>query len=101
MRKPQVDGSIEVHIVNSAQFMRITGHQPPPTPVDAKTYTEDGLPWFDLYDETREDVPESSSLADVKTIRARDRELDVDTADSESYSVPDSQRVSLDKEESG
>jgi hypothetical protein len=101
MREPQFDGRIEVHIVRSAQSMQITRHQPPPTPVDAKTYTEYGLPWFDLYDETREDVPESSSLADIKTIRVRDRELDLDTADSESFSVPDSQRVSLDKEESG
>jgi hypothetical protein len=92
-------GSIEVHIVNSAQYMQITGRQPPSTPVDAKTYAEYGLPWFDLYDETREDVPESSSLADVKTVRARDRELDIDIADSESFSVPDSQRVSLDNEE--
>jgi hypothetical protein len=92
-------GSIVVHIVNSAQFTQITGREPPPTPIDARTYTEYGLPWFDLYDEAREHVPESARLANVKTITARDRELDVGAADSESFPVPESQRVKLGDEE--
>src|SRR5882724_2866485 len=46
-------GHVFVHILNSAQFLQVTGVKPPLTPIDAKTYTEHGLPWFDLYDEAK------------------------------------------------
>ncbi|MFN8512954.1 MAG: hypothetical protein U0841_10275 [Chloroflexia bacterium] len=42
---------IFVRIVNSAHYQQITGQLPPTSPVDAKTYTAHGYPWFDLYDE--------------------------------------------------
>jgi hypothetical protein len=67
-------GRIFIHIINSAEFFAITGINPPPTPIDAKTYTEYGLPWFDLYDETKGDVLPSGRLAEAKTISARDAE---------------------------
>ncbi len=38
-----------VSIVNSVQWMAVTGAQPPDSPPTAKTYTEMGLPWFDYY----------------------------------------------------
>lgn len=38
-----------VHLANSAQYLAITGHQPPHTPPTAKDYTSAGLPWFDYY----------------------------------------------------
>ena len=63
-----------VHILNSAQFFAITGIEPPPTPIDAKAYTDSGLPWFALYDESAGDVPVSERLTQVKTIAARDAE---------------------------
>jgi hypothetical protein len=56
-------GRVDVHIVNSEQFSNITGTEPPPPPVDAQTYTAHGLPWFDLYDEARADLPGSERLA--------------------------------------
>lgn len=64
-----------VHLVNSALFMEITGLEPPPTPIDAKAYTEHGFPWFDLYDEPLRDIAPSEHLAGVKTISGRDAEL--------------------------
>jgi hypothetical protein len=67
-------GQTFVHIINSLQFFKITGLEPPPPPINAKTYTEYGLPWFDLYDETKGDVPPSERLARVKKISARDAE---------------------------
>ncbi|MCC2626605.1 MAG: integral rane protein [Thermomicrobiales bacterium] len=68
-------GAAAVYLVNSADYLAITGDQPPPTPVDARAYAEAGLPWFDLYDEDRGDVPAAERLADARTIEQRDREL--------------------------
>lgn len=68
-------GNATVHIVNSAMFREITGKDPPPTPIDAATYTEHGLPWFELYEEHQADVPAPDGLTSVKTIAQRDREL--------------------------
>ena len=38
-----------VTIVNSLQWMAMTGERPPDSPPTAQTYTEMGLPWFDYY----------------------------------------------------
>ncbi len=38
-----------VTVVNSVQWMAMTGERPPESPPTAKTYTEAGLPWFDYY----------------------------------------------------
>ena len=38
-----------VTIVNSVQWLAMTGEQPPDSPPTAKTYTEAGMPWFDYY----------------------------------------------------
>ena len=38
-----------VTIVNSAQWMAMTGERPPTSPPTARSYTEAGLPWFDYY----------------------------------------------------
>ena len=46
---------------------------PPATPVSARTYTEYGLPWFELYDEGRGDVKPSSKLAKVKSVKKMDK----------------------------
>ena len=67
-------GSVFVHIVNSLQYAELTGRAAPPTPVSARTYTEHGLPWFELYDESAEAVPPAKPLTKVKTVRAKDRE---------------------------
>ncbi len=59
---------LEVHILNSDQYRAVTGREPPPTPVSAATYTEHGLPWFDLYDEDRGDVPPPPGLQEVESV---------------------------------
>ena len=38
-----------VTIINSAQWMAITGERPPTSRPAARSYTEAGLPWFDYY----------------------------------------------------
>lgn len=65
-------GSIFVHIINSEQYQDLTGLEPPPTPINAQAYTQYGLPWFALYDETQGDVSASETLSKVKTIQEQD-----------------------------
>jgi hypothetical protein len=81
-------GSVMVHIVNSRHFRDITGLTPPPTPIDAHTYTQWGLPWFDLYDEGQGDVAPPERLTTVKTIAEHDAEFAVNTPDNQSVEVP-------------
>lgn len=66
-RKAQ--GSVCVHIVNSLQYQELTGSAPPPTPVSPQDYTENGLPWFDLYDEGQKDLAAPQKLRAVKSIK--------------------------------
>lgn len=63
-----------VHIVNSEMYKQITGEDAPDTPVNAKTYTAYGYPWFDLYDEDKKDVQSSGTLAKVKPVSEKDAE---------------------------
>jgi hypothetical protein len=65
-------GRIYVHIVNSMMYREITGIEPPPTPVTSKSYTQCGLPWFDLYDEDKGDLQPSDDLAKIKSIKEMD-----------------------------
>jgi hypothetical protein len=71
-------GRVFVHIVNSMMFREITGLEPPPTPVSARTYTEYGLPWFELYDEDKGDIDPADKLAKVKTVKQMDKEKGFD-----------------------
>lgn len=66
---------IVVYIVNSDEYRDVTGAEPPPTPIDAATYTAANLPWFVLYEEHQKDVPAPESLTRARTVAERDREL--------------------------
>ncbi len=67
-------GSVIAYIVNTDQYREITGLEPPPSPINAKTYTEFGLPWFDLYDEEMGDIAASEKLKRIRSIRDLDQE---------------------------
>ena len=67
-------GRVYVHIVNSMAFREITGKEPPPTPISAKTYEHYQLPWFDLYDDHMGDVEAPDALKGVKSVK----EIDAD-----------------------
>jgi hypothetical protein len=92
---PDHAGHVTVHIVNGTQFRQLTGLEPPPTPVSARTYTERGLPWFDLYDEAEPHVPGSDRLRDVPSIADRERSRG-ERADDAPVDVPDTQIRKLD-----
>jgi hypothetical protein len=83
--------TVSVHIANSLRYREITGEDPPPTPIDAATYTEHGLPWFALYDEERGDIAPSERLAGASTIAARDAERDAEDAGRTSVDIPEPQ----------
>ena len=57
-----------VTIVNSAQWMAITGEMPPTRPPNAKQYTEAGLPWFDYYDGDAEVITGAEKLSEMKSV---------------------------------
>lgn len=65
-------GRVFVHIVNSQLWREITGEPVPPTPVDARAYTDAGLPWFELYDDHLGDIAASDVLANVKSVAQKD-----------------------------
>ena len=46
----------------------------PETPVSAASYTQHGLPWFDLLDEHIAEVTASDMLAEVQSVTALDRQ---------------------------
>jgi hypothetical protein len=64
-------GRIAIHLINSRQFRAITAREPPPTLIDAKTYTEYGLPWFVLYDEAKGELPPTEAWNSIQTISER------------------------------
>lgn len=57
-----------VTIVNSAQWMAVTGEQPPTGPPTATEYTEAGLPWFDYYGGDVEAISGAEKLSGIKSV---------------------------------
>ena len=65
---PYNTGRLDVHILNSWMFRRITGNRPPRTPVSARQYARAGLPWFELYSEDKANVPTPLPLQGIKSV---------------------------------
>lgn len=65
----ETSGKVEVHIVNSRTFRQITGRRPPRTPISTHDYMRAGLPWFELYDEDKNDVPPPGCFQRIKSVR--------------------------------
>jgi hypothetical protein len=57
-----------VHLLNSQSWKAITGEPIPSTPIDEKTYTSYGYPWFDYYDENLEALSGSPILNGLKSV---------------------------------
>ncbi len=64
-----------VHLTNSLVWRAITGEHPPTTPMTAKEYSDNNLPWFDYYDDKAAALEGSETLAKLKSImqKARDK----------------------------
>ncbi|XVV38693.1 hypothetical protein ACQPXT_36625 [Streptomyces sp. CA-100214] len=61
-------GRVFVHLVTPPQWRRITGEEPPPSPVDRAAYTQAGLPWYDYYDQDAHDLAPTEPLRDVQPV---------------------------------
>ena len=76
-----------IHIVNSLMWRAITGGRTPTVPFTAKEYTEQGLPWFDYYDEKAKALPGSSKLKALKSVvKMGKKKGDVPLPENESVS---------------
>lgn len=97
---PERSGRVFVHIANSMAWRDITGEEPPPTPVSARTYSEHGFPWFSLYGEGRGDLPPANALERVKSVREMDREKGfASQQDDLTVELPEPQVVELGRPE--
>ena len=61
-------GRCFVSIVNSSQWMAVTGERPPTEPPTAKDYTEMGLPWFDYYGGDAQAIAGAEKLKTIKSV---------------------------------
>jgi hypothetical protein len=92
---PESSGRVHVYIVDSMMFREITGSEPPSTPVTARTYTECGLPWFDLYDEERGDL-QPDLLDRIRSVKQIDKRKKLGgQQDDSSVEVTDGQTIVL------
>ena len=57
-----------VHLLNSLQFLTVTGGEPPNMPPTAEEYTNAGLPWFEYYAGDREALHGAKQLADLDSV---------------------------------
>ncbi len=60
-----------VHILNSVQFLGVTGGEPPHEPVSAQDYSAAGLPWFEYYGGDVEALTGAAKLAGMDSVAAR------------------------------
>ncbi|MGN9793195.1 hypothetical protein ACTMTU_19140 [Streptomyces sp. OZ13] len=61
-------GRVFVHLVTPPEWRRITGEEPPPSPVDRAAYTRAGLPWYEYYDESAADLAPADALSGVQPV---------------------------------
>ena len=60
-----------VHVLNSVQFLDMTGEKPPQEPVTAQDYSEARLPWFDYYGGDLQALGGASKLAGMDSVGAK------------------------------
>ena len=66
--KPKPSGRVFVHLVTPPDWRRITGEEPPASPINRATYTQAGLPWYDYYDADATDLAPAPRLQDVAPV---------------------------------
>ena len=60
-----------VHILNSEQYLQVSGAAPPSVPPTAKDYTDAGLPWFDYYGGDLTALDGAKKLAGLDSVAAK------------------------------
>ena len=64
-----------VHILNSLQFLHVTGREPPTRPPSALDYSNAGLPWFEYYDVDKLALKGVNQLLDLDSVGAMNVKL--------------------------
>jgi hypothetical protein len=83
---PEQRATVFIHLIAAGEYSAITGEQMPSTPVDAAAYTSAGFPWFDVYDEQKDDVAAADVLARIKSLRdleQHDADTSIDIAEAQ------------------
>ena len=60
------NATARIYLLNSEQYQTLTGRPPLPSPIDAITYEQEGLPWLELYDEQKGDLAAAERLAGLR-----------------------------------
>lgn len=66
--KSKPSGRVFVHLVTPPDWRRITGEEPPASPVTRASYAQAGLPWYDYYDADGTDLKPAKALKDVAPV---------------------------------
>ena len=78
-----------VSLLNSAQWMAVTGERPPSEPPTAQDYAAFGLPWFDWYGGDARAVAGSDTLRGLKSVAQKSAESgEGPLADNETIADP-------------
>jgi hypothetical protein len=70
-----------IQLLNASLFHRVTGMQPPPSPVSAETYAAAGLPFFELPYEVPSGI--EGNFDDIKTVSQLDLQKGLKGLDKE------------------
>ena len=62
----KASAAVWVHVANSADWLRITGQEPPTEPPTMKQYEDAGLPWFEYYGGDKELIAGSKAVAGIE-----------------------------------
>jgi hypothetical protein len=92
-------GTLNVHVLNSAQYRAVTGREAPSSPVSARTYTKYGFPWFTLYEE-QADVPAADAFASLTSIADLVESREQEDADRP-LDISDDQLIDLERDDRG
>ena len=77
-----------VTIVNSAQWMAMTGERPPTSPPTARTYNDMGLPWFDYYGGDAQAVAGAEKFRKIASVaQVAEEKGEIPMPDNESIDV--------------
>ena len=60
-----------VSILNSTQYLAVTGNRPPTLPPTAKQYTDAGLPWFEYYAADLQALDGANQLAGLDSVATK------------------------------
>lgn len=75
-------GKVHVYILNSLQFKEITGEEPEPPSIRVEDYIQEGLPWFDLYNDDQLHI-KGDLEGKIKTVDSFTHILDKDNNENQ------------------